>query len=64
MKKEIYTAIIFFKYSENKNPIKYRNIVNIEKFLIYAKNSGAWYANIYFKKDKKFAYRQYLTNDF
>lgn len=59
-----YNAIIFFKPEMAILPRKYRNISQLEKFLIYAKKSGGWYINLYNAKDRKFEARKYLTNDF
>ena len=62
--KQKYNAIIFFSPERAILPRKYRNITQLENFLIYAKKSGAWYVNLYNAKDRKFELRKYLKNDF
>ena len=62
--KPIFSAIIFFDPELNKMPKKYRNISNLENFAKFAQKEGAWYMNVYFKKDRKFSHRKYLKMDF
>ena len=62
--KQKYNAIIFFNPEMAITPRKYRNITQLENFLIYAKKSGGWYVNLYNAKDRKFELRKYLKNDF
>lgn len=56
-----YTAIVFFKPETGISPRKYRNISNVENFLKFALKSDGWYVNLYFKENRKFAYRKFVT---
>ena len=62
--KQKYNAIIFFSPEMAILPRKYRNITQLENFLIYAQKTGGWYVNLYNAKDRKFELRKYLKNDF
>jgi len=58
--KKLYTAICFFSPKEEKPPLKYRNINNLEKFIQYMETKGVLYANFYGKDTKLFIERRWL----
>lgn len=55
----LYTCIIFFE-DKAKQPAKYRNIKNLEKFKTFANSVYAHYFNVYEKQTKNYIKRVYL----
>ena len=60
MRKKIFTAICFFHVREQKQPLKYRNIVNKEKFCSWIATKGVIYVNWYDKETKQYDGRQWI----
>jgi len=52
------TAIVFFPYSEHKNPRKYHNIS--VTFDAFCESIGAHHYNVYCAKSKRFIERVYV----
>ena len=53
----LYTCIVFFDHESFKQPHKYRNVNNLEKFKLFAFQKGAVYFNVYSKKTREFIKR-------
>ena len=56
----LYTCIMFFDFNSFKQPIKYRNVINLERFKEFAFQKGAVYINVYDKRRKEFIKRIYI----
>ena len=59
MNKQTFSATLFFRPGD-KRPRKYRNISNVQNFMIFATKINTWYINWYDQKSGKFTKRQYL----
>jgi hypothetical protein len=62
MKKNIYTAIVFYHFKDGKSPEKYRNIINTDKFEAFILSKAALYINYYLKDTKEFYSRKWLSD--
>lgn len=62
MKKQTFTAIIFF--ADNSQPYKYRGLQNLDSFkkFVLAKYTNALYYNLYDKATKNYFGRVYLKD--
>jgi hypothetical protein len=62
MKKNIYTAIVFYHFKDGRSPEKYRNLINKPKFEAFCLSKGALYINYYLKDTKEFIERKWLSD--
>lgn len=62
MKKQIYTAIVFYHFKDGRSTEKYRNIVNRPKFEAFIISKGGLYINYYLKENKVFIERKWLSD--
>jgi hypothetical protein len=64
MKKEIYTAIVFYHYSVNRTPAKYRNVIYRERLEEWLKKQepSPIFINYYSKLTKAFIERKWLKD--
>lgn len=62
MKKNIYTAIVFYHFKDGRSPEKYRNIINTDKFEAFILSKAGLYINYYFKDTKEFYSRKWLSD--
>jgi hypothetical protein len=62
MKKNIYTAIVFYHFKDGRSPEKYRNIINTAKFEAFILSKAGLYINYYLKDTKEFYSRKWLSD--
>lgn len=62
MKKQIYTAIVFYHFEDGRSPEKYRNIINKPKFEAFILSKAGLYINYYLKENKVFIERKWLSD--
>jgi hypothetical protein len=62
MKKNIYTAIVFYHFKDGRDPEKYRNIINTDKFEAFILSKAGLYINYYLKDTKEFYSRKWLSD--
>lgn len=62
MKKNIYTAIVFYHFKDGRSPEKYRNIINTDKFEAFILFKAGLYINYYLKDTKEFYSRKWLSD--
>jgi|688.fasta_scaffold332103_2 hypothetical protein len=62
MKKNIYTAIVFYHFKDARSPEKYRNIINTVKFEAFILSKAGLYINYYLKDTKEFYSRKWLSD--
>jgi hypothetical protein len=62
MKKNIYTAIVFYHFKDGRSPEKYRNIINTDKFEAFILSKAGLYINYYLKDTKEFYSRKWLSD--
>jgi hypothetical protein len=62
MKKNIYTAIVFYHFKDGRSPEKYRNIINTDKFEAFILSKAGLYINYYIKETKEFYSRKWLSD--
>ena len=62
MKKNIYTAVLFYHFKDGRSPQKYRNIINTAKFEAFCLSKGVLYINYYLKETKEFYSRKWLSD--
>jgi len=62
MKKNIYTAIVFYHFKDSRSPEKYRNIINTDKFEAFILSKAGLYINYYLKDTKEFYSRKWLSD--
>jgi hypothetical protein len=62
MKKNIYTAIVFYHFKDGRSPEKYRNIINTDKFEAFIISKAGLYINYYLKDTKEFYSRKWLSD--
>ena len=62
MKKQIYTAIVFYHFKDGRSPEKYRNIINRAKFEAFILSKAGLYINYYLKETKEFYSRKWMTD--
>lgn len=58
--KKLLTAICFFSPKEDRHPLKYRNINNVEKFIKFVEPKGVLYINFYNKETREFVNRHWI----
>jgi hypothetical protein len=57
--KKLFSATLFFTPGD-KRARKYRNISNVQNFIVFASKINCWYINWYDQKSGKFENRQYF----